>query len=237
MQKGKWFDNFIFLVLENQGWSQVQNCQFIKYLNENGAVFTKWHRATHPSGPNYRVMLSGQSWSNNEFDGVERENISKHIDYVVSNYRGIPAERHNPFKDMNPKTYQTNKEVSGLIGPCASLVYLGMDDENDAHSGSLDIADKNIMDAINFFTKQVSVVSPRTLFMVTTDEGFGLDYIFNHVFTGFLGVGIKAGQKINSSLSHYNLARFLADNWEVELPPESDPQCQTYAGRSLLELE
>lgn len=228
---GKWFNNITFMVLENTGWLQVQDCKFVDYFTKNGIVFTNWHGVTHPSGPNYRAMLSGQTWSNNEFDGVNRDNISKHVDYMIYDWRGTPAERHNPFKDMNPNFVDLAN--LGMPKPfdgssLAYLTYLGMDDANNAHSGPLETADTNVMEAIKAWQWPTNGI-----FLIVFDEAFGTEYGSNHVFAGVLGAGIKT---VMSELSHYNLAQFLADNWSISLPLEADPKCKTYIGKSLFEL-
>ena len=94
----KWFSNVYFAVLENHGWSQVQDCEFVKWFSANGAIFPHWYAAAHPSGPNYRALLSGNTWSLNEFDGVRRENIANHIPSAVVDYAGVAADRHNPVQ-------------------------------------------------------------------------------------------------------------------------------------------
>ncbi len=231
---GKWFDTFIFMVLENTGWSQVQNCQFVDWFQKNGTVFENWHGVTHPSGPNYRAMLSGQTWSGNEFDRVNRDNVSKYIGYTVYDFKGCAAERHDPFLDMNgPGNYLHNPNKFTDKELLANITYLGMDDANNAHSGPLNVADQNVMEAISIY-RQIPV--GRTLFMVTFDEAFGAEYAVNRVFTGFAGADAELGKEISVPLSHYNLARFLADNWRIDLPPEADPQTTLYAGKNILEL-
>src|SRR4051812_25198260 len=92
----KFFDTIVLMVLENHGWSQVQSSELIAYFAENGTTFTSWSGVKHPSGPNYRAMLSGNTWSGNEFDGVPRPNVGLHVDYKIYAYSGRPADRHNP---------------------------------------------------------------------------------------------------------------------------------------------
>lgn len=225
---GKWFNNITFMVLENTGWLQVQDCKFVDYFTKNGIVFTNWHGVTHPSGPNYRAMLSGQTWSNNEFDGVRRENVAQHIPFLVYDFKGKPAERHNPFLDMQTSgLFKTQTQFPN--GGIESITYLGMDDSNNAHSGPLETADTNVMEAVKSWQQW----NANGIFLVVFDEAFGNEYGSNHVFAGVLGAGIKT---IMSELSHYNLAQFLADNWSISLPLEADPKCKTYIGKSLFEL-
>lgn len=74
----------------------------------------------------------------------------------------------------------------------------------------------------------------RKLLFIMFDEAYGTDYRSNHVFAGAIGTNIKP-RLIYSPISHYVLAQFLGDNWGVEFP-EMDPEGDTYAGSSLLDL-
>ena len=151
---GKFFDTLVLIVLENHGWTQVQGWKFVNHFAENGVVFTGWHGVTHPCGPNYRAMISGNTWSGNEYDGVQRPNLGRSVDYKIYQYRGIPAQRHNPFLDMNPQG--DARATNYLSGPMsnaglAPLTYLGLDDANNAHNGPPSVADENVMQAIAEF--------------------------------------------------------------------------------------
>ena len=231
---GKFFDTLVLMVLENHGWAQVQQCKFVSHLRQHGLVFTGWQAVTHPSGPNYRAMISGNILSPNEFDGVPRPNLGRSVDYKIYQYRGVPAQRHNPFLDMNPHDPRATKFVSPPLKELADLTYLGLDDANNAHSGNdaLSVADNNIMQAIKEFN-DLSAGGRKLLFIVF-DEAYGTDYRSNHVFAGAIGTDIKP-KLIHSPISHYALAQFLGDNWGVEFP-EMDPEGDTYAGSSLLDL-
>ena len=232
--QGRFFDTLVLVVLENHGWAQVQSCAFVQYFAQNGVMFTSWNGVTHPSGPNYRAMMSGNKWSGNEFDGVQRPNLGRSVDYKVYQYRGMPAQRHNPFLDMNPDDSRATKYISGPLGNAglAPLTYLGLDDTNNAHSGPLSTADNNVMQAIAEFNALAD--GGRKLFLTVFDEAYGKDFTSNHVFAGAIGTGVKPKQ-VHSSISHYSLAQFLADNWGVAIA-EMDPAGDTYAGLSLLDL-
>ena len=237
MVKGKFFDILVLMVLENTGWSSVQDCQFVHYIKQYGTIFSNWTGATHPSGPNYRTLMSGQTWSGNEFDGVARPNIGRYVDYKVFNFRNEPAIRHNPFLDMNPDDprAQSFASVADFATSKTSIMYLGMDDANDAHSGPLSVADDNVMAGIALLPSLIMDPDDRLLCVVTFDEAFGAtEYITNHVFTGMLGTDVAVKQ-VTSRVSHVNFAQFLADNWSVTLD-EIDPSAHMYAGQNLLNL-
>ena len=59
---GKWFDNYVLIVLENQDYSSViSNNDFMKVAS-TGILHTNYHGVSHPSQPNckYKLLLS---WS------------------------------------------------------------------------------------------------------------------------------------------------------------------------------
>lgn len=116
----------------------------------------------------------------------------------------------------------------------ANIVYLGMDDNNDGHSGPLSVADANVMRALAAFNTRAPGDKLRRIMWITTDEGYGLEYASNHVWTGAIGDGVKIGQNIDRGLSHYNFARRLFDNFSVAMPAEADPATKTYAGDNIL---
>lgn len=233
--QARFFDNVVFMVLENTGWGSVQDCAFAQHFRKNGTVFTNWVGETHPSGPNYRTMLSGRPWSGNEFDGVNRPNLGDLVDYRVIDWHGTAAERHNPFLDMNPGDPRGSQSLGpdGFNVPMLKpIIYLGLDDGNNAHSGPLPMADTNAMAAIARFEQMAT--GARKLFILTFDEAFGAEYESNHVFTGMIGSDV-AVKTVTSRVSHRHLAQFLADNWSQRLA-EMPQNALDYAGRSLLDL-
>ena len=238
---GKWFDQIFLLVLENHGWTQTAAMKMVDYIFQFGVVFTDWHGTTHPSGPNYRSMFSGQSWSTNEFDGVKRPNIGDSVPVYQYNYAGPPADRHNPFYDMKSIEARLHLTFDMSNITAKGLHYLGMDDQNDAHSASLDIADTNVMNAIKFWNSLDHPSYRNDIFFVVFDEAFGLEYINNHVFAGMLfGSALLEktlkGRIVSETINHYNFAQMLYDNWNVPMNPSADPSANTYAGHSLWEV-
>ncbi len=228
----KWFDTLILLVLENHGWSQVQNTEFFKWFSQTGAVFSSWNAVYHPSGPNYRSLISGNYWSCNEFDGIHRPNPGDLVPCYVEAFKGHPAERHNPFADLRSEKLQTEASLSTFQG----IFYRGMDDQNDAHSGpdALSRADGNVMHAVSSVAP--SSMNGRYLIFLVFDEAYGVEYSSNHVFAAMAGSMITTPRIVHSAMTHYNFARLLYDNWNVEAPPEMVPQGNTYSGQPLWQL-
>lgn len=229
---GKWFDTLVLMVLENTAFLDTK-CQFVDYFAQQGTTFVNWHGAGHPSGPNYRALVSGNTWSTNEFDGVTRPNIGRYVDYSVVAFRGEPAIRHNPFLDMNNDPKIVSDQLwSGFT----DIVYLGLDDTNNAHSAPLTVADANVTSAVKK-TKDLAVLNKkRILFFLVFDEAFGSEYPTNHVYAGACGINMETPVKqVTSLLTHFNFAQMLADNWAVNFP-EMDARGRTFHGLPLWEL-
>lgn len=232
---GKWFDKLYLMILENTGWSQVQNCKFVDYFNKNGIVFNNWIAAGHPSASNYRALMSANHWSWTEYEGINRPNIGDNVSVYVENFRGIPADRHNPFMDMQSTQIITDPKQAIL----ADIHYLGMDDQNDAHSASLDIADMNVIEAIDYIKLHKLVSNSRDLLFVVFDEAFGAtEWFTNHVFAGMIGfdkLNLGTG-KITSLIHHQDFAIMLYNNWEIPLPALSENVNLSYCNIPLWKL-
>ena len=232
LTNGKYFDKLYFMVLENTGWSQCQNCKFVDYFNKYGTVFTNWIAAGHPSAPNYRALMSSHHWSWTEFEGIKRPNIGDHVPIYIEDFKGAPAERHNPFLDM--------KSTQIVIDEPANINYLGMDDMNDAHSASLDIADNNVVEAISQLTRKLNVDSgSRDLFFLVFDEAYGVtEWFTNHVFAGMIGLHnlILSKKQVHSLIHHQDFAVMLYDNWGIPLPNLSGNVNLNLRGKPLWEL-
>ena len=121
-------------------------------------------------------MLSGNIWSTNEFDGVQRPNLAQYVDFKVFAFKGAPADRHNPFLDMNPSDRRAMPIPNAVLNDSAltDIVYLGLDDQNNAHNGPLAVADANAMQALQAFGSLKSGL--RRLFILLFDEAFGNEY-------------------------------------------------------------
>lgn len=234
---GKWFNTVYLVVLENHGWTQTQNLKAVDYFTKNGMLFNNWTATAHPSGPNYRTLMSGNYWSYNEYDGVHRPNIGDSVPCVIEDYVGIPAVRHNPFMDMQ----------SGMVVPNArpairhtfnGIWYFGMDDQNNGHSAAVSVADNNVMNLVAEF-EQYKASYLRWIMFFVFDEAFGCDWFSNHVFAGMIGSHniITPGKIVHSPLRHENFAQMLYDNWEIPAPEEMLHTGRIYKGKEIYTLD
>lgn len=204
MTSGVWFDRLCIVIGENHGYNQVQKCEFVKWFLDNGTIFNNWHGQQHPSGPNYRTLFSGVPWSSNEFDDCWRPSILDEVPNYTIAFAGQPADRHNPAKDMHSRAVSS--------GPGAKIVYLGMDDNNNSHDGPLELLDSNIMKAIDCYGNGIV---PNSLFVLTFDEAFGLEYLVNRVFTAMAGPMVPKGKRVGNFFTHSDFARGLYNNWGI----------------------
>jgi hypothetical protein len=49
---GKWFDKFVFIVLENQDIANILSDPNFKAIADSGLLHTNYHAVAHPSQPN-----------------------------------------------------------------------------------------------------------------------------------------------------------------------------------------
>jgi hypothetical protein len=59
---GKYFDQVIIVVLENQGTDQALADPYISSLTRRGAWFSHYYAITHPSFPNYLAIVAGSTF-------------------------------------------------------------------------------------------------------------------------------------------------------------------------------
>lgn len=214
----RYFSSLIWVVYENHGIEQVKNLPNHQLLAARGATLSNYFSVTHPSGPNYRSMAAGEFWTREEHLGVERPTIVTRtgVPALVWSFKGPPALRHNPLEDLqSPHQKVTALDPDTLPESC--ILYVGMDDKNNAHSGPLAVADANLgelmsrLDRSAWFHRPVAGRYPA-LFVVW-DEAYTAS---NQVFAALLGDGVQAGASCTDRLDHFSFCRLVTDNWEQE---------------------
>lgn len=218
-----YFSAIVWCVMENHGYNQVKDLSAFKFLAAHGATFAQYHAVTHPSGPNYRVMASGETWTRREvFDRAEPTVATELSGHGIGTYdwqvRGEADLKHDPYRDLHSPLEVLYGALDPDRLPPQTQVYLGFDDWNNAHNGTLDAVNRNLLslirtlDASKWFNTPVNGHYP--VFMVTWDESFLGD---QRVYTAFYGHGVKAGYVSKIPYTHYDFCRTLTDNWG--LPP------------------
>ena len=212
----RYFSSIIWVVCENHGLPQVKDLPSHQLLASRGAVLTNYFSVTHPSGPNYRSMAAGDFWTHDEILAKEKPTIvtQTRVEAVVWSFKGPPAARHNPLADLKSAHSKTSQlDLESLPDSC--ILYVGMDDKNNAHSGPLAVADQNLLELIGrldrstWFQRPVNGRYPALF--VTWDEAYGGN---NQVFAAFFGLGVQASATSNVKHSHFSFCRLVTDNWE-----------------------
>src|SRR5262249_38213556 len=134
---------------------------------------------------------------------------------TVWNYKGKPARRHNPFLDLK-NAHEAKDAVDLESLPERCLLYVGMDDQNNAHSGPLDVADRNLIELIDKLTASAwwnrPVDGAYPLLFVTWDESYSAG---NQVYAAFYGRGIRPGARSDTKLDHFSFCRLCCENFGV----------------------
>jgi len=215
-----YFSSIVWCVMENHGFDQVKELASHRFLMRHGAVLARYRDIGHPSGPNYRVIVSGEAWCPDEVFGQAEPSVAtelrergiRTLDWQVW---GKPDLKHDPYHDLlNPVETRVGPFNPEQLPP-RTQVYLGADDNNNAHDGPLSAVDRNLTDLIQRLDRSRWFNTPDKqgrypVLAVTWDESFRGD---DRVFTAFYGHGVKPGYVSNRSYTHFNLCRTLTDNW------------------------
>lgn len=217
----RYFSSIVWAVMENHGVQAANKLPAERFLMAHGATFNRYYANTHPSGPNYRIIVSGEPWTQREVYLHAEPTVATElsaigiptIDWYVG---GTPDLKHDPYMDLKSHvTLKTKGPFEPDTLPDAAQVYLGYDDDNNAHNGPMAAVDANIralvktLDASQWFNRK-DASGHYPVLVVTWDESFTFD---NSVLTAFYGRGVKAGFVSPHKVDHYNFCRTLTDNW------------------------
>ena len=225
--RGRWWSSLVFGVFENHGFAEVAGLPSHRRLAEEGTLLARYFAVAHPSGPNYRALVSGATWSRDEVVDTFHPSIASvaaadtpPIHTFIYHLAGEIARRHNPFLDLRAPVTAVRRgedafrqDLGGTL-PSPALVYVGWDDLNNMHDGSPARADRNLgrlLDALGaspWFTKPDREGRYPALFLCY-DEGVR----DNHVFAAWWGGGVRRGAVSQTVHTHYSFCRTVTDNW------------------------
>lgn len=231
--RGRWWSSLVFAVFENHGFTQVANLPSHRRLASEGTVLTRYFAVTHPSGPNYRALVSGETWGGTQLVDAFHPSVASQLarlDPPIRTYvyhlAGEIAHRHNPFLDLRSPVAAVRRGLPALqrdLGgtlPTPALVYVGWDDGNNMHDGDPQRADQNLtalLDALSaspwFTTPDPEGRYPALFFCYDEDNGQG----GNRVFAAWWGREVRKGFASATPHTHYSFCRTVTDNWG--LPP------------------
>ena len=205
-------------VMENHGYKQTENLDSHLYLlhHPNCISFTNYYATNHPSGPNYRVLAAGNKVTNEETYGKEFPCLASCLQNVnkltcVVNLAGNIALRHNPYMDMLAQgiLYKFNFDNIDNLSQFDHL-YFGWDDFNNAHSGSLQQADENLLELVKQI-EQSKWFADGNILLFTWDESFTL-FDEQHVNCFALSKQFS-NQQDDRKLSHFDFCKTMYDNY------------------------
>lgn len=227
--RGRWWRSLIFGVLENHSFNQVANLPSHRRLLREGTVLTRYFAITHPSGPNYRALASGATWSGAETIDVYHPSIASRaaelsppVPTCVYHLSGTIARRHNPFLDLRAPVTAVRYGLPAFRSdldaelPDAALVYVGWDDDNNMHNGDQTRADRSLtalldgLAASTWFGTPDSAGRYPALFICYDEDNGGEG---NRVFAAWWGHGVRQGFRSTVRHTHFSFCRTVTDNW------------------------
>jgi hypothetical protein len=229
---GRWWSSLVWAVFENHSFSEVASLPSHRRLAAEGVVFTRYFAVSHPSGPNYRAMASGELWGGAEVVDTFHPTLASAgaaatppIPTFVYHLEGEIARKHNPFVDLHAPIAATRTGVDALRAgveggsdglPDRCLVYAGWDDDNDMHNDHMRRADANLTVLLDtlaaskwFTTPDQSGRYPALFFCYDEDN----DTAGNRVFAALWGPRVRRGGTSPVRHTHYGFCRTVSDNW------------------------
>jgi acid phosphatase len=226
---GRWWSSLVFGVFENQGFTKVRSLPSHQRLAREGTVLARYSAITHPSGPNYRAMVSGEAWGRRETINTFHPSVASEaaaavpsIPTYVYHLVGQIAGRHDPFTDLRAPIAAVRRGLPALRGdlertlPPACLVYVGWDDNNDLHNGDAARADRNLTDLLDVLAGSPWFTRPDDAgrypaFFFCYDEDDGREG--NRVFATWWGRGVSQGRVSKVPHTHFGFCRTVTENW------------------------
>ena len=232
----RWWSSLVWAVFENRTYAQVAALPSHRRIAREGTVLSRYFAVTHPSGPNYRAMASGEPWGTGEVVDTFHPTVASEAAAAVPpvpTYRyhlaGTIAPKHDPFADLRAPVVGTRFGLEALradLGrgaadlPDRCLVYVGWDDDNNMHNGNPARADANLtalldtLAASRWFTAPDARGRYPALFFCYDEDDFAAD---NHVFAAFWGRGVRRHFASAVRHTHYGFCRTMSDNWGLPM--------------------
>jgi phosphatidylinositol-3-phosphatase len=230
----RWWSSLVWAVFENRRFAEVSGLASHRRLAREGAVLDRYFAVSHPSGPNYRAMASGEVWGTAEVIDTFHPTVASAgaaaappVPAYVYHLAGTIARKHNPLVDLHAPIARTGVGLDALradLGggpaglPDRCLVYVGWDDDNDMHNGHPQRADANLnalldtLAAAPWFTTPDADGRYPAFFFCYDEDDFNGD---NRVFAAFWGRGVRRGAASAIRHSHYGFCRTMSDNWSL----------------------
>jgi phosphatidylinositol-3-phosphatase len=240
LRPSRWWSSLVWAVFENHAYTQVEALPSHRRLAREGAVLQQYFAVTHPSGPNYRAMASGEIWGHAEvvdtfhptvasLGAAARPTLPAYLYHLI----GTTDQKHDPLVDLHAPIARTRRGLDALRadlngGPTAlpdrCLVYVGWDDNNEMHNGYPARADANLTALLDTLAGSRWWATPDregrypALFFTYDEDDYRED---NRVFAAFWGRGVKPGAASAQHHTHYGFCRTMSDNWGLPVLGEA----------------
>lgn len=237
---GKYFNRAIFVVLENTNYSSAIKQPFLKYLADNGALFSNFMAVTHPSQGNYVALTSGAlngvlSDSTydlnvvNIVDLLEAKGLTWKIyaeDYPGRCFTGASnkdyVRKHNPFISYiniqkNPTRCANIVDAAefdrdATSGTLPNYVFYVPNLVNDGHNTNSTYADKWYSQKFSTYINNPQFMAD-TVLITAFDESENL-FGRNQIYTSIYGPNVKP-QTVTARLNLYSLLHLVESNWDL----------------------
>lgn len=230
----RWWSSLVWGVFENHSFAQVSALPSHRRLAREGILFTRYFAVAHPSGPNYRAMVSGETWGDQEVVDTLHPTVGSvgaaatpPVPTYLYHLVGKMDQKHDPFVDLHAPIVRTRRGLDALWqdlqgGPTPlperCLVYVGWDDENNMHSGSPERADANLTALLDVLGASQWFATPDrdgrypALFFTYDEDDYRED---NRVFAAFWGRGVRRAAVSALQHTHFGFCRTISDNWAL----------------------
>lgn len=240
-KSGDHFNRVIWIVFENEDYSDVLRQPDFAIVSKLGVLLTNLKAAAHPSQGNYINMIAGSPMGvvGDYNANIQGTHLGDLLERAGKDWRvyaeGYPGNcflgetygdyvrKHVPFLSFtnvskDPKRCAKIQNETGFIQDyrANSLPEFTMyipNLKNDGHDTSVDYAGRWLTKTFGPILKESSLGLTDNLFIITFDEG-RYDSS-NRVYTVLIGRHILAGKLTNQALEHPSLLRLVEDEFQI----------------------
>ncbi|EAQ86868.1 hypothetical protein CHGG_08121 [Chaetomium globosum CBS 148.51] len=226
LTRGKVFDRFITIWLENQDYAKVVVDSSIADLKRQGILLTRYYAHTHPSQPELlRCHPPATTSATITTTGFRLpENVATVVDLARRTRTWDYVRKHNPFVTYDSVTNQGERllrlesfddfQRAFAAKQVPQFVFMTPNMMNDGHNTTLDFATKWSHKFLQPLLAD-KAFNERTLISLTYDESETYTEP-NHIVTLLLGSAIPPalkGSQDDTFYTHYSMLSTLQANW------------------------
>lgn len=236
---GKYFDHAVFVLFENTNYAEALKQPFFGELARNGALFSNFLAASHPSQGNYVALTSGSTQGvrddeninldvRNVVDLLEAKGLTWKVyveDYPGNCFTGATssgyARKHNPFISY--------LDIQKVPARCANIVNADQFDQdaaagvlpryafyipnnkNSGHDTGISYADRWYGRKFAKYVHCPDFLKDTVLISTFDESGVSAK---NQIYTTIVGGGVATGVH-GDALNLYSLLKLIEDNWSL----------------------